>query len=178
MTGFPATAAPKAHTSHHLKAGSSRRRLTAQQRKLTGRDWGLEERQLRTVATGYVRGALEHAAAAWLPAAASSHMLLLKREMRVVARVVTGCPRSTPSHAVMAEAGPAPVAERRLALATRLLTKARALPEDDPLRVVAEARAPARLSSVTGWRSVGEEIWNAAGIAPPVEPFLPQPEPP
>ena len=97
--------------------------------------------------------------------------------MRAVARVVTGGPRSTPSHAMMAEAGLAPVAERRLALATRLLTKARALPEDDPLRVVAEARAPARLSSVTGWRSVGEEIWRAAGIAPPVEPFLPQPEP-
>ena len=41
---------------------------TAQLRKLTGRDWVLEERQLRTVAMGYVRGALEHAAAAWLPA--------------------------------------------------------------------------------------------------------------
>ena len=167
------------HFGPHCRSLRQRvRPRTAKLRKLTGCDRGLEERQLRTVSTGYVRGALEHAAAAWLPATAASHVLLLEREMRAVARVVTGCPRSTPSHAVMAEAGLAPVAERRLALATRLLTKTRALPEDDPLRVVAEARAPARLSSVTDWRSVGEEICRTAGIAPPVEPFLPQPEPP
>ena len=36
-------------------------------RRLTGRDWGLGEKQLRTVANGYVRGALEHAADSWLP---------------------------------------------------------------------------------------------------------------
>ena len=69
--------------------------------------------------------------------------------------MVTGCPRSTLSHTVMAEAGLAPVAERRLALAACLLAKARALPEDDSLRRVAEAEVPPRLSTVTGWRSVG-----------------------
>ena len=105
---------------------------------MTGRDWGLEERQLYTVASGYIRGALEHAAAAWLPATSPSHILLLEREMRGAARVITGCPRSTPSHAVMAEAGLAPVAERRLALAARLLAKARTLPEDDPPRTLPE----------------------------------------
>ena len=167
------------HFGPHCRSLRQRvRPRTAQLRKLTGRDWGLEERQLRTVATGYVRGALEHAAAAWLPATSPSHQLILEREMRAVARVVTGCPRSTPSHAVMAEAGLAPVAERRLALAARLLAKACALPEDDPLRAIAEARVSARLSAVTGWRSVGEEIWRAAGITPPIEPLLPQPEPP
>ena len=139
---------------------------TAQLRKLTGRDWGLEERQLRTVASGYVRGALEHAAAAWLPATSPSHQEYLERELREAARVVTGCPRSTPSHAVMAEAGIAPVAERRLALAARLLAKARALPEDDPLRRVAEAKIKPRLSTVTGWRTVGEEVWHATGVTP------------
>ena len=36
-------------------------------RRLTGRDCGLGERQLRTVANWYMRGALEHAADAWLP---------------------------------------------------------------------------------------------------------------
>ena len=37
-------------------------------RQLTGRSWGLEENLLRTVANGYVRGAIEHSAAVWLPA--------------------------------------------------------------------------------------------------------------
>ena len=55
---------------------------TVQLRKLAGRDWGLEERQLRTVAMGYLRGALEHAAAAWLPATSPSHLVVLEREMR------------------------------------------------------------------------------------------------
>ena len=86
--------------------------MIAHLRKLTGRDWGLEERQLRTVANGYVRGALEHAAAAWLPATPSSHQLLLDCELRAAARVVAGCPVSTPAHALMAEASLAPVAER------------------------------------------------------------------
>ena len=120
-----------------------------QLRKMTGRDWGLEERQLRIVASGYIRGALEHAAAAWLPATSPSHLLLLEREMRETARVVTGCPRSTPAHALMAEAGLAPVTERRATLAARLLAKAIALPSDDSLRVVAE-EVPTRLATVTG----------------------------
>ena len=37
---------------------------TAQLRRMTGRSWGLREAQLRTVAKGYVRGALEYAAGA------------------------------------------------------------------------------------------------------------------
>ena len=44
-------------------------------RRLTGRDWGLGEKQLRTVANGYVRGALEHAADAWLPSTPLRSML-------------------------------------------------------------------------------------------------------
>ena len=95
-----------------------------QLRKLTGRDWGFEEGQLRTVASGYVREALEFVAAAWLPATSVPHLLLLERETREAAWVVTGCPRSTPAHAVMAEAGLAPVSKRRTALADRLLAKA------------------------------------------------------
>ena len=83
--------------------------------------WGLDEQALRTVTNGYVRGALEHAAAAWLPAAAPSHAELLEIETRAAARIVTGCPRSTPAHALMAEAGLAPVDERRKVLAARLL---------------------------------------------------------
>ena len=51
-------------------------------RRKTGRSWGLNERQLRVVANGYIRGALEYAAGAWLPAASSSHIELFDREPR------------------------------------------------------------------------------------------------
>lgn len=117
-------------------------------RRLTGRDWGLGEKQLRTVANGYVRGALKHAA--WLPATPPSHVEVLEREMRAAARIITGCIKSTPTHALMAEVGLAPVAARRTTMAARLLAKARALPEEDPLRRVADVDSTRRLSSVTG----------------------------
>ena len=53
------------HFGAHCRGLRARvRPRTMQLRKLTGRSWGLEERQLRTVVSGYVRGALEHAAAA------------------------------------------------------------------------------------------------------------------
>lgn len=167
------------HFGAHCRGLRSRvRPRTGQLRKLTGRSWGLEERQLRAVASGYVRGALEHAAAAWLPATPPSHVELLEREMRAAARTITGCPLSTPAHAVMAESGLMPVAARRTTLAAKLLAKAHALPVHDPLRSVAEAEVRPRLKSVTGWREVGHDAWRAAGIALPIEPLLPDRAPP
>ena len=70
----------------------------------------------------------------------------------------------------MAEAGLAPVAARRTTLAARFLAKARALPVEDPLRRAADAAVPPRLSSVTGWRAVGAEAWQEAGVVAPIEP--------
>ena len=126
-------------------------------RTMTNRTWGLREQQLRTVANGYVRGALEHAASAWLPATPPGHVEQLDRELRAAARVITGCPRSTPVAPLMAEAG-LPVAQvRRGTLAARMLCRARALPADDPLRIIAEDDPPRRLTSTTGWRRLGRE---------------------
>ena len=75
--------------------------------------------------------------------------------------MVHGCRQSTAAHAVMAEAGLAPVAVRCTSLAARLLAKTSAPPEGDLLRRVAEADsrpcATVVTSSVTGWRGVGRE---------------------
>ena len=54
---------------------------------MTERTWGLQEPQLRTVANGYVCGALEYAVAARLHVASDSHVELLEREISVAARV-------------------------------------------------------------------------------------------
>lgn len=111
----------------------------AQLRKLTGLSWGLQERQLRAIANGYIRGALEDTAAAWLPATPKTNVTPLEREMRAAARIVTDCIRSSPHQGVMAEAGILPVASRRTALAARLLAKATALAPDDPPHTLAVA---------------------------------------
>ncbi|KAF0300811.1 putative RNA-directed DNA polymerase from transposon BS [Amphibalanus amphitrite] len=86
----------------------------------------------------------------------ASHVEILEREVRAAARVITGCPVSTRTHALLAEAGMPPVSARRLSLAARFLAKARALPREDPLRTVADEVVPARLSSVTGWRQCSD----------------------
>ncbi|KAF0290371.1 RNA-directed DNA polymerase from mobile element jockey [Amphibalanus amphitrite] len=136
---------------------------TAQLRKLTGHSWGLREHHLRTVANGYVRGALEYAAAAWLPAASPSHVELVDRELRAAARAVTGCPMSTPTHGLMAEAGMATAEMRRTTLATRMVMRAASLPPDDPLRAVATATQHSRLSAVRGWRELGRNTLRDLG---------------
>ena len=140
------------HFGEHCAA--ARRKVKpriAQLRKLTGRTWGLREAQLRTIANGYVRGALEYCAAAWLPAASESHVETIDIELRAAARAITGCPGGTPRDALMAEAGMAPARVRRQVLAARLKAHAAALPEDDPLRITVDTRAPHRLKT-TGWR--------------------------
>ena len=83
--------------------------------------------------------------------------------------------RNIPAHALMAEASLALVAERCMGLAARLLAKASALPKGDQLWVLAEADppSPSRLSSVTGWRRAGREVWGEAGTSPPIEAILP-----
>ena len=127
----------------------------AQLRRMTGRSWGLGDRQLRAVANGYVRGALEYAAGAWMPASSPSHLDLVDRELRAAARVVTGCPVSTPVHALMAEAGMPTARVRREVLSARLLGLASSLAEGDPLRALAEAALTRRLKTTTGWRDQG-----------------------
>ena len=104
------------------------------------------------VANGYVRGALEYAAGAWLPAASTSHLELVDRELRAAARVVTGCTMSTPAHALMADTGLPTARTRRATLAARMLGTAASLPEGEPLRALAEETPTRHLKTTTGWR--------------------------
>ena len=133
-------------------------------RTLTGRHWGLRESQLRTIANGYVRGAMEHAAAAWLPATSPGHVEQLDREFRAAARIITGCPRSTPVTPLMAEAGLPTAQIRRGVLAVRMLCAARSLPPSDPLRRIADQDPVRRLVSTTGWRRLGTRALQLCGL--------------
>ena len=137
-----------------------------QLRKLTARRWGLEERQLCAVASGYVRGVLVHAAATWLLVTPQSHVELLQREMRAVTRISPAAPCLPPAHAVMAEAGLTPVPAGRPArrAGSEALRQGARAPRGQALRTIAEDGPPSRLKSVTGWRGGGHETWRAAGI--------------
>ena len=125
------------------------------------------------MANGYIRGALEHAAAAWLPATPKTNVEILEREMRAAARIITGCIRSAPHLGIMAEAGILPVAERRSALAPRVLAKAAVLPADDPLHalVVADPRSDLASQRVASGRSRG--LTRAGSLMEPLMPERP-----
>ena len=100
-------------------------------------------------------------------------MQLVERELLAAARVVTGCPVSTPRDPLLAEAGIPSAETRRKTLAARMLCRALSLPPDDPLRRVEEASPPQRLSSTSGWRRIGREALGLAGAeALAVEPRL------
>ena len=117
------------HFGEHC--ASVRRRVkprNAHLRRMTGRSRGLRETQLRVVASGYVSGALEYCAPAWMPAASPSHLELIDRELRAAARVVTGCPVSTPVDPLMAEAGLLPARVKLHAYAARMVGLAASLP--------------------------------------------------
>jgi hypothetical protein len=110
------------HFGGHYKALRQRVRLRLEQLwKITGRSWGLDETHIRSVAAGYVRGALEHAVGAWLPLAAKSHRDVLQVLTNAVSRVVSGCTASTPIDALLAEAGMVSVYVRQRALAFWML---------------------------------------------------------
>ncbi|KAF0287268.1 Ribonuclease HI [Amphibalanus amphitrite] len=89
--------------------------------------------------------------------------MLVERELLAAARVVTGCPRSTPRDPLLAEAGIPSAWSTRKTLAARTLCRALALPEDDPLHRVADADPPTRLRSTTGWRRLGRSALIEAG---------------
>ena len=82
--------------------------------------------------------------------ASESHLELIDRELQPAARVVTGCPASTPGHALRAETGLPTVRSRRTTLAARMLGMAASLLEEDPLRTLADATPARRLTTTTG----------------------------
>ncbi|XP_043238346.1 uncharacterized protein LOC122389913 [Amphibalanus amphitrite] len=147
-------------------AGEKTQALVLSQWSHDAKDFLIKEAQLRTVANGYVRSALEYAAAAWLPAASEAHVELIERELRAAARAVTGCTASTPAAPLMAEAGIPPARVRCPALAARMVGQAASLPGDDPLRAVGEMHVAPRLRTTTGWREVGHRAlaWSTGAV--------------
>ena len=97
-------------------------------------------------------------------------MIVLEREMRTAARAITDCTRFTPADVLMAEVGLVPVETRKKFLVARLLAKACALPDEDPLRHTTEASKAGRLKTVRGWRRLGREMWEAVEVAPQSSP--------
>ena len=115
------------------------------------RPWGGGTNNIIT--NGYVRGALECAAAAWLPAASPSHMELVGRE----ARAAYGGPLSTPRPRAH---GGSRAADRRNVLTMKTLSRAITLPVGDRPR---RHRGPSSPASLDGG-SCRAGCWAPLGV--------------
>ena len=73
---------------------------------LSNKSWGSKTEDLRTLYIGYVRSVAEYAGAAWISGASEISIKQIATQQNAGARLITGCLRSTPIHALLAEANP------------------------------------------------------------------------
>ena len=132
------------------------KRMTArlqQLRRLAGRSWGCNARDLRAVYLAYIRSVADYCGACYLPAAAESTVQRLEVIQRQAARVITGCVASTPIAALEREARLMPLRCRGQQLAGCALVRVASRPTSDPLRRLLTDRhqVPRRLKIERSW---------------------------
>ena len=120
-------------------------------RLLGGKDWGWKNEHLRMVYFATQRAAIEYAAPAWTPWTSATNVAKLERLQLQAARSITAVVRSTPTEAVLCEAGLVPLRSRFEELSLRHADKWLQLPIDDPRRMVLLDPVRQRLRR-TDWR--------------------------
>lgn len=122
---------------------------------LTGKAWGGEKEDLRTVWKAYVGSCLSYGSAAWLPSTTATGLLQLQIEVNAAARTITGAAQSTPTGPLLAEAGllPMTVQARLAALAGR--ERALRLPASNPASRALHNTVGQRLKTQASWRESG-----------------------
>ena len=78
----------KTHCDEKAKMMGKRNNIV---RALSGRSWGHNSQDLRSIHTTYTQPAAEYAAGAWAPFAAKSNLDKLEVKQKEAARIITGC---------------------------------------------------------------------------------------
>jgi hypothetical protein len=121
-----------------------------------GSDWGWDKQQLRQIYTATQRSTAEYASPAWAPWVSKTNLQKLDRAQLRAGRAISGLTMSTPSEAVLLEAGLEPLGQRYRKAALTTLDKWRHLGDGDPRRELAESRVPQRTKK-KDWREAGAE---------------------
>lgn len=151
-------------TEHAKNASTSAKKRCGILGALSGSSWGPKWQDLRALYLTYVRPVLEYAGGAWMPGASQTAIKHLDTAQRSAARIITGCTRNTRAEVLEREAHVLPMNLRAEQLAAELYEKALRLPQDNPVRGIAEADVPRkrdgmlRLSSVKAWRETGRAV--------------------
>uniref|UniRef100_A0A1I8FYX0 Kinesin light chain 3 n=1 Tax=Macrostomum lignano TaxID=282301 RepID=A0A1I8FYX0_9PLAT len=141
-------------------------------RCLAGRDWGQDPGLLSQLYRTYAESAALHGAAAWLNFASDACRQLVESAHNEAARVISGCCKSTPTAALLIEAGLQPLAHSAAAAAATLLDKTLRQRQATPLRNIADREVTPRIRAHGGngnfrrcWRRCARELTHRAGLA-------------
>ena len=134
-------------------------------RAVSGKAWGANTSDLRSLYLAYIRACADYAAAGWMPGVAPANLEHLEVAQRQACRIITGCLRSTPAAALEREADLMPFAVRRKQLAAAAAERhLRDLPGDPLQPLLQEARPRRRLHRDRGWADAGLEVSAEAGL--------------
>lgn len=117
-----------------------------------GASWGWDRSSMRGVYVATQRSVAEYASPAWAPWLSATNQTKLERAQLGAARVITGVTRSTPTEAVLLEAGLERLEDRHRNVATITWDRWRNKEEGDPRREVARRNLQPRTRKL-GWRT-------------------------
>jgi ribonuclease HI len=137
---------------HALKVRAKMRSRNNIMEALSGRNWGLEKEDIRTLFKVYICSVTDYCAAAYLPAPPRPTEIKTKIAQNTGARIITGCTRGTSSGLLNNEAGLLPIEEKNTLLTACAYDRALRLPSDNPSKIAALSETRQRLRSQSSWR--------------------------
>jgi ribonuclease HI len=133
-------------------------------RALTGKSWGCSKEDLRLVHKTLIQSVADYCAAAWASFSNPSIKQDLEPAQNEAARIITGACRSSPTDLVLMEAGLEPLSVRGEYLAAVAYEKALRAPSNNPMRDLAAADVPVRLTKHPSWRAKAKSTAEGAGL--------------
>ena len=126
---------------------------------LGGTDWGFEKELMRTTYTTMTRSCIEYGSPAWMPWITKTDLDKLERVQHEAARKITGLLQSTPTEAVMMEAGLNTVKNRAQTAAVIAIERSERCQESNPRKMIMQEDNKRRIKK-TELRDFARPIWN------------------
>jgi hypothetical protein len=147
-------------SKHVLKLKRECNRRLFQFSAISGSDWGGSCTDLRGLYIAYIRSLLECCSATFSPLLSRSRQKELEVLQNKAARIMTGCVKATDIESLLLEANLLPLEAQYEGQVVIAAEKARRLPENDPLRMLAKKlKCKSRLvNSPESWKHSADRI--------------------
>jgi ribonuclease HI len=128
-------------------------------RAVASTEWGFVRGLLRCTYTALIRSVLEYAGPCWMPFISKGCWEKLEVVQREAARIIVGAVASSPSEAILEEAGLEDLLQRGRLLSVVALDRSKRLPEENPRRQLADRIVHRRLKKEE-WREGAQTCWK------------------